>query len=75
MFRKARSGRDAFEFSLRGMRANASFTAMPAIADDRINRMIDQRLAGNQEDRRDTTRMLEDFLARYFAPGCCRQGA
>ena len=75
MFRKARSGRDAFTFSLRGMRANASFTAMPAIADDRINRMIDQRLAGHQEDRRDTTRMIEDFLARYFAPGCCRQGA
>jgi hypothetical protein len=48
---------------------------MPAIADDRINRMIDQRLAGHQEDRRDTTRMIEDFLARYFAPGCCRQGA
>jgi hypothetical protein len=57
------------------MRAIASFTAMPVIADDRITRMIDQRLAGPQEDRRDMARRIEDFLARYFAPGCCRQGA
>ena len=75
MYTKARSGRDAFTFSLYGMRANASFTAMPVIADDRINRMIDQRLAGPREDRRDTARRIEDFLARYFASGCCRQAA
>jgi hypothetical protein len=75
MFMKANSGRDAFTFSLRGMRAIASFTAMPVIADDRINRMIGQRLAGRQEDQPDTARRIEDFLARYFAPGCCRQAA
>ena len=75
MYTKARSGRDAFTFSLCGMRAIASFTAMPVIADDRINGMIDERLAGPQENRRDTARRIEDFLARYFAPGCCRQGA
>ena len=57
------------------MRAIASFTAMPAIADDCINRTIDQRLGGPQEDRPDTARKIEDFLARYFAPGCCRQAA
>ena len=73
MYTKARSGRDAFTFSLRGMRANASFTAMPAIADDRLNGMIEQRLREPREDRPDTTRRIEDFLARYFAPACCRQ--
>jgi hypothetical protein len=57
------------------MRANASFTAMPAIADDRINEVIGQRLSGPREDRPGTTRKIEDFLARYFAPACCRQGA
>jgi hypothetical protein len=57
------------------MRANASFTAMPAIADDRLNGMIDERLRGPQDDRRDTARKVEDFLARYFAPACCRQAA
>lgn len=75
MFEKARSGRDAFTFSLRGMRAIGSFNPMPAIADDRINRCIDQRLGRVQEDQPDTAREIEDFLARYFAPGCCQQAA
>jgi hypothetical protein len=57
------------------MRAIGSFTAMPVIADDRINRMIGQRLDGLQEDQPDTARQIEDFLARYFAPGCCQQAA
>lgn len=75
MFMKAKSGRDAFTFSLRGMRAIAPFTAMPVIADGRINRMIAERLDGPQEDQPDIVRGIEDFLARYFAPGCCRQAA
>ena len=74
MSEKARSGRDAFTFSLRGMKAISSFTGTPAIADDRINRMIDKRLGGALEDQPDTAREIEDFLARYFAPGC-RQAA
>jgi hypothetical protein len=44
MFEKARPGRDAFTFSLGGMRTITSFTAGPAIADDRINRIRDKRL-------------------------------
>lgn len=47
MFRKARSGRDAFEFSLSGMRTIGSFTPAAAVADDRINRIIDERLGRN----------------------------
>ena len=75
MYTKAISGRDAFTFSLRGMRVIASFTAMPAIADDRINGVIEQRLGGPQKDHPGMARRIEDFLARYFAPACCRQGA
>ena len=56
------------------MKAISSFTGTPAIADDRINRMIDKRLGGALEDQPDTAREIEDFLARYFAPGC-RQAA
>ena len=72
MFEKARSGRDAFTFSLRGMRTMASFTVAPVTADDRINRSIDEQLGRVQEDQPDTVREIENFLARYYAPGCCR---
>lgn len=54
------------------MRTFTSFTPAPAIADDRINRTIDQRLRRRQNDQPDTVREIEDFLARYFAPGCLR---
>ena len=74
MSEKAKSGRDAFTFSLRGVKAIASFTGTPVIADDRINRVIDERLRGAVEDQPNTAREIEDFLARYFAPGC-RQAA
>ena len=70
MFEKAKSGRDAFTFSLRGMKTIASFAAAPAIADDRINKAIAQRMAGEPEDQPKTTiREIEDFLARYYATG------
>ena len=70
MFQKAKSGRDAFTFSLRGMTTIASFTVVPAIADDRINKAIDQRLGQEWDDQpRTTTRDIENFLARHFAPG------
>ena len=65
MFEKAKSGRDAFTFSLNGMTTIASFTHAPAIEDG--------LQAGPQEHQPVTTiREIEDFLARYFAPGCCR---
>ena len=53
MFEKAKSGRDAFTFSLGGMRTIASFTIAPAVADDRINRILDEyrELRRNDQDR------------------------
>jgi hypothetical protein len=75
MFEKAKSGRDAFEFSLGGMKTIASYSIVPVVADDRINGEIAKRLGGTQEDQPDMAREIEDFLARYFAPGCCRAAA
>lgn len=72
MFEKAKSGRDAFTFSLRGMTAIASFSVYSAIADDRINQIIDERLHRAPENKRDVVRVIEDFLASYFAPPAIR---
>lgn len=77
MFEKAKPGRDAFTFSLQGMTAIASFTAAPAIADDRLNKVWDERLSRAQEDQPIenqpiTARVIEDVLVRYFAPGRCQ---
>ena len=69
MFEKAKSGRDAFTFSLQGLTAIASFAPPSAIADDRINKAIDARLAGLPENQpRTTTREVEQVLARRRAP-------
>jgi hypothetical protein len=69
MFEKAKPGRDAFTFSLGGMTTIASFTAAPAIADDRLNKVWDERLRRPHDEQPDTAREIEDVLARYFAPG------
>ncbi|MBT8090919.1 MAG: hypothetical protein KJO01_11990 [Gammaproteobacteria bacterium] len=72
MFNKAKPARDAFAFSLGGMTAKSSFVIAPAIADDRINKIRDERLGRSQEDQPDTAREIENVLAYYFAPGRCR---
>jgi len=70
MFKKARSGRDAFTFSLQGMTTIASFTLAPAIADDQFNQAWERRSDGASTRHRKAVHRIEDFLARYFAPGC-----
>ncbi len=77
MFGKAKSGRDAFTFSLQGMTTIAPFTAAPAIANDRLNKVWDERLSRPKEDQPIenqpiTAREIENVLARYFAPGRCQ---
>lgn len=69
MFEKAKSGRDAFTFSLGGMTTIASFTAAPAVDQHRLNRAMDQRPVRELENQPDTAHEIENFLARYFAPG------
>jgi len=51
MFEKAKPGRDAFTFSLGGMRTIASFIAAPAIADDQLNKARDAQLKQTREVR------------------------
>ena len=43
---KTNSTRDAFGFSLMGLRAASSFTTAMAVADDGINAAWDERLSG-----------------------------
>ena len=71
MYEKAKSGRDAFTFSLHGMTTIASFTLAPAVADDYLNQVSDRRSDRPRADRAGAARAIEDFLARYFAPGYC----
>jgi len=72
MFEKARSGRDAFTFSLQGMTTIASFTFAPAIDAHRVNQAWRERFEGVPSRRQQTVRRIEDFLGRYFAHGCCQ---
>lgn len=72
MFGKAKSGRDAFAFSLRGMTTIASFTIAPVVADDRINRNRDEQLSQPRKDQPGMAREIENVLGRYFAPGRCQ---
>jgi len=51
MINNVKSQRDAFTFSLGGIRAVASFVAAPAIANDRINKILDDRLRQERGDR------------------------
>jgi hypothetical protein len=51
MSEKARPTRDAFAFSLRGMAAKSSFVIAPAIADDRINKILSERIEQARNDR------------------------
>ena len=71
MFEKAKSGRDAFTFSLHGMTTIASFTFAPAIAEDRINKTWDERLETAGRARVPLVRRIEDFLGRYYTLGPC----
>ena len=73
--KKKENGRlDRFTFALGSVTLATPYSAIPITPDDRINRIIDQGFRGAPGNRRDTVRAVEDFLARYFAPGC-RQAA
>lgn len=51
MSEKAKSGRDAFTFSLLGLKTIAGYTAASAIAHDRINKAWDEKLRKAQEEQ------------------------
>ena len=53
--------RDAFTFSLGGMTTIASYTVAPAIAHDKINKALSERLQETQEDQPDTAREISSW--------------
>lgn len=61
-----------YGFALGSVAAKISYAVIPVVADDRINAAWDRRLRRDPENQPDMTREIEDFLARYFAPGCRR---
>ncbi len=74
---KIRPARDRFAFSLGGAASANTHTLIPAIADDlrqerkpaRPRDVASGDVAANGSR---TVREFEEFLARYFAPGCQR---
>lgn len=74
MKRKENSRLDRFAFALGSVTLATPFVSLPIVPDDGINRIIDQKPGGARGNRRNAVRAIEDFLARYFAPGC-RQAA
>jgi hypothetical protein len=52
MYKITQPARDAFAFSLGGMTSIASFVVAPAIAGDRINRAMDERIKSSRADRK-----------------------
>ena len=53
--------RDAFTFSLGGMSAKSPYILTPAVAHDRINKALDERLRQAQQDQPDTARELSSW--------------
>lgn len=51
MFKRDQKARDAFSFSLGGRTTVNPFVAMPVVADDRINKVLDQKLQEGQKER------------------------
>ena len=58
---KTRRTRDAFTHSLGGMAAKSSFILTPAIAHDRINKALDEKMRRAQEDQPDTAREMSSW--------------
>lgn len=54
MSEETKRKRDAFTFSLGGMTTIASYTVAPAIAHDKINKALAERLQESLEDQPDT---------------------
>ena len=63
---KDRKSRDAFTFSLGGLSAKTPYLALQAIAEDRINKAIDERLRRSQDDQPETAREMPGLRGRFW---------
>ena len=66
MSEKAKPGRDAFTFSLSGLRTMAAYTPASAIAHDRINKAWDERLSSKRDDPPAETRETPAASGRFW---------
>ncbi len=66
MSESTKRARDAFTFSLRGLSTISSTTLAPAIAHDRLNKAIDERIRKAQEDQPDTGKELDNLWGRFW---------
>lgn len=66
MFEKAKSGRDAFTFSLGGIRTIASFVAAPALDCNRLNEVLNERLSQDHEVQPDTAEEPAAIKGRFW---------
>ena len=64
--------RDAYAFSLGGLKAKSGYGPVAAMADTTINAAIERRLRQPTPLSHDRIIAFEDFLARYFAAGLLR---
>ena len=68
MSHKTERKRDRFTFSLGGISSKSSFILTPAIAHDRINKALDEKLRQTQEDQPDTAREVSSW-GRFWLRG------
>ena len=66
MFEKARRERDAFSFSLGGMRTVSSFIAASAIAHDRLDKARDERSSQGPEEQPDSAEEFTALKGRFW---------
>jgi len=67
---KSSTAHDAFAFSLGGAKSLNSYAFVPAIDNRAVNRAWVRRRQMDPATKRPVIEHIEDFLARYFAPGC-----
>ena len=63
---KPKPGRDAFTFSLNGLRVMAPFTFGSAIAHDRINNAIAEKLREHRKDEPEQPREVGIIWGRFW---------
>jgi len=66
MTKKAVPRHDAFTLSLGGLTTIASFVIAPAIADNRINKALDERRKHSQENQPDNARKIKSTWGRFW---------
>lgn len=65
---------DSFTFSLGGATKLNSFGFVPVVSDNALSHTDDERRSSVNQGASAKILVLENFLARYYAPRCCQAG-